>query len=57
MGARILVVDDDIGMRETLEAVLAADGYDVAVASNGEEALAAIRQNSFDLTLLDNKMP
>lgn len=57
MGARILVVDDDIGMRETLEAVLTADGYDVAVASNGEEALAAIRQNSFDLTLLDNKMP
>jgi DNA-binding NtrC family response regulator len=57
MGARILVVDDDIGMRETLEAVLTADGYDVAVASNGEEALSSIRQNSFDLMLLDNKMP
>jgi DNA-binding NtrC family response regulator len=57
MGAKILVVDDDIGMRETLEAVLAADGYDVAVASNGEEALAAIRQKNFDLMLLDNKMP
>jgi DNA-binding NtrC family response regulator len=57
MGARILVVDDDIGMRETLEAVLTADGYDVAAASTGEEALAAIKLSSFDLMLLDNKMP
>jgi len=57
MTARILVVDDDAGMRETLEAVLKSDGYDVSVASNGEEALSAIRSTGFDLMLLDNKMP
>jgi two-component system response regulator AtoC len=57
MAARILIVDDDAGMRETLEAVLTSDGYDVAVSSNGEEALSAIGKSAFDLMLLDNKMP
>lgn len=57
MGANILVVDDDLGMRETLEAVLIADGYQVGVAANGNEALGMLETGTFDVMLLDFKMP
>jgi two-component system, NtrC family, response regulator AtoC len=57
MALRILVVDDDSGMRETLEAVLAADGYEVSTAATGKEALATLKARRIDLMLLDNKMP
>ena len=57
MNARILVVDDDLGMRDTLEAVLLAEGYEVKVAENGSETEDVLKQESFDVTLLDFKMP
>ena len=57
MGDRILVVDDDPGMRETLEAVLKADGYHVLIATNGKETIDILQQNDFEITLLDLKMP
>ena len=41
-GARILVVDDDNAIRETLRAILQDEGYPVAVASNGREALECL---------------
>jgi DNA-binding NtrC family response regulator len=57
MSAKILVVDDDLGMRDTLEAVLIAEGYEVKVATNGVETENVLKRDSFDLTLLDFKMP
>lgn len=57
MKERILVVDDDAGMRETLEAVLSADGYKVSTAANGKEAIEILERSKFDIILLDLKMP
>jgi len=57
MGARILVCDDDVGMRETLEAVLTDDGYDVSAAADGAGALAQLRKHQFQVMLLDLRMP
>ncbi|MCL4514713.1 MAG: sigma-54 dependent transcriptional regulator [Firmicutes bacterium] len=57
MKARILVADDDPGMRETLEAVLAEDGYDAGVAASGAEAMHILAKRPFDVMLLDLKMP
>ncbi|MEA3414821.1 MAG: sigma-54 dependent transcriptional regulator [Thermodesulfobacteriota bacterium] len=55
--AKILVVDDDQGMREFLEILLAREGYDVALASGGKEALSLCRKQKFDLAITDLKMP
>lgn len=57
MKARILVADDDPGMRDTLESVLLADGYDVWTALNGRETIQALTERTFDVMLLDLKMP
>lgn len=55
--ARILVVDDELGMRVTLAGILELEGYHVSVAAGGREALARLRQESFDLLLTDLRMP
>ncbi len=57
--ATILVVDDDLGIREALEAVLSSSGYDVALAANGQAALdLLLRGRSLpSLILLDLMMP
>ncbi|MEW6218271.1 MAG: response regulator [Thermodesulfobacteriota bacterium] len=54
---RILLVDDDTEFRTNLEEVLAEAGYEVAAASNGNEALELLRAESFDVALLDVMMP
>jgi len=54
---RVLVVDDEPQIRRVLRSTLAARGYEVHDAPTGEDALAAIRQNRFDLVLLDVNMP
>jgi len=54
----VLVVDDDDAIREVMAEVLRDEGYDVACAGNGEEALAELRKPSPpDLVLLDLMMP
>ena len=53
----ILVVDDDASLRKALERVLAAHGFEVAVAADGEEALALLRRRHFDALVLDLVMP
>ncbi len=55
--ARILVVDDEAPIRVTLERLLQRRGYAVMVARSGEEALPLIEQHTFDLLLLDLKLP
>jgi two-component system response regulator MprA len=53
----ILVVDDHAATREPLAKLLRYDGYETAVASNGAEALEALRERKPDLVLLDLLMP
>ena len=55
--ARILIVDDEANIRLTLETLLRRAGYDVTPAGNGEEAVALLEQQAFDLMLVDLKMP
>jgi CheY-like chemotaxis protein len=54
---RILVVDDDDGIREVLTAALAADGHAVDGARDGDEALALLELRPYDLVLSDLRMP
>ncbi len=54
----ILIVDDDVDIREMLRTVLELDGYRVAVAADGREALELLRSGSAPaLMLLDVMMP
>ncbi len=55
--AKILVVDDEPGMREMLAFELGQRGYEVASAANGEEAMARLRAERFQLVISDVKMP
>jgi DNA-binding response OmpR family regulator len=54
---RVLVVDDDEGLRETLGEVLADDGFDVRVAWNGQDALEKLDGWEADVVILDVMMP
>jgi two-component system nitrogen regulation response regulator NtrX len=53
MPASILIVDDEVGIRESLGALLRDEGYDVASVASGEECLELVERRSFDLILLD----
>ncbi len=55
--AKILVVDDDQGMREFLEIMLSREGYQVSTASDAGKALSRCRKETFDLIITDLKMP
>ena len=57
MKPRVLVVDDEPPQLEILRLILGSEGYDVAAASAGRAALAALRRQPFDLVLTDLKMP
>jgi CheY-like chemotaxis protein len=54
---RILVVDDDASIREFIEMALTDEGYEVALATNGREALDQLAADSPSLILLDMAMP
>jgi len=53
----VLIVEDNPTNRELAAEVVQAAGYTVATAENGEEALALLSQQSFDLVLMDWHMP
>ena len=55
--ARILVVDDEPQIRRVMSTTLVARGYMVSTARSGEEALDKVREERFDLVLLDMNMP
>lgn len=57
MGERILVVDDEPHIRTVLRAYLQREGFDIAEASAGTEALREIGRRGFDLVLLDLGLP
>ena len=54
---RVLVVDDEVGIRATVSAMLEIEGYAVAEAANGADALAALENDPPDVLLLDMRMP
>jgi DNA-binding NtrC family response regulator len=55
--ARILVVDDEDALRTVLSSELEGEGYEVNTAGDGDEAIAIVEKNEFNLVLLDIKMP
>ena len=54
---KILVIDDDESIRHTMKAILEKEGYKVECAINGNEALAKAKNNSYDLALIDIRLP
>ncbi len=54
---RILVVDDEVDLVETVRFSLELEGFEVLVAHNGEEALNQARKENPDLILLDLMLP
>ena len=56
MSRRILVVDDEVGIRESLKVILEKEGYEVDTASNGEDAFKIIRLGGIDLLITDIRM-
>ena len=55
--ARLLVVDDERNIRKNLHMLLEAVGYQVDVASDGEEALAKSREQHYEIAFVDIQMP
>ncbi len=54
---RILVIDDELDIREGLELLLTSEGYVVELAQNGSEGIQKLEKQSYDLVLLDLMMP
>ena len=54
---RVLVVDDEAPVRDTLAAVLAADGHEIELATDGADGLRRFGAGAFDLVITDKAMP
>lgn len=54
---KILVVDDDLMSQHLMQVLLTREGYQVDVASNGLEAVDAIKYQEFDVVFMDLQMP
>ena len=54
---RILIVDDELSNRRTLEVLLKREGHHVRSASNGTEALQCLQQSPADVVITDLRMP
>jgi two-component system, NtrC family, response regulator AtoC len=57
VSARILIVDDDEGVRQVLSQSLQESGHQVSAAESGEAAVATVRESVFDLVILDMVLP
>jgi two-component system, OmpR family, alkaline phosphatase synthesis response regulator PhoP len=57
ISGHILIIDDEAILRQTLARILQRDGLDVTTAASGEEGLALLSQQLFDLVYLDLRMP
>jgi CheY-like chemotaxis protein len=55
--AKILVIDDEPGIRDLLDTLLSGKGYDVVLADSGQKGLEIFRRASADVIVLDLKMP
>ena len=54
---RVLIVDDETGVRNVLEQVLQEEGFQTVQASDGRQALALFEDNPFELVITDIVMP
>ena len=57
MSTRLLIIDDDEGLRDSLQMVLAAEGYEAICAPDGDAALGLLDRSSFEVVLCDVRMP
>ncbi|MDD5116496.1 MAG: response regulator [Candidatus Omnitrophica bacterium] len=57
MSYKVLVVDDETPVRDLLNDLLKKEGCGVSVCGSGEEALEMLKKDSFDILLLDIKLP
>jgi CheY-like chemotaxis protein len=57
VGKRILLVEDELGARESLKLLLAIDRHHVVEATEGAEAVELLKSQTFDLAILDYFMP
>jgi two-component system cell cycle sensor histidine kinase/response regulator CckA len=57
LGKRILLADDQPGVREAVHMLLSLDGHTVVEAANGKEALEFFQTDRFDLIITDHAMP
>jgi DNA-binding NtrC family response regulator len=57
MSAKILIVDDEKPIRDSLKIVLEEEGFSIDVAGDGEEGLLKIQETAFDVVITDIKMP
>jgi len=57
MPAKILVVDDEKPIRDSLKLILDEEGYSTTVASDGEDALQRLQEDVYDVVITDIKMP
>ena len=55
--SRILVVDDELRVRDLIKKYARFEGYDVSEASNGLQALELCRDQNFDIVIMDVMMP
>jgi len=55
--AKILIVEDEANIRASLEEILAQDGYRVVAVARGQSALDSLSSQTFDLALIDLKLP
>lgn len=55
--SKILVIDDDVSMRELIKEALEKDGYEVHLAGSAPEGINLLQHEPFDLAILDIKMP
>jgi two-component system, response regulator, stage 0 sporulation protein F len=57
MGSKIMVVDDEPGIRDLLAEILSGRGFDVTSAKDGTESLQYMQEDAFDLLITDINMP
>jgi two-component system OmpR family response regulator len=55
--SRVLIVDDDVLMLATLEAMLIDEGFDVVAVDGGRKAISALQSTPFDAVIVDMVMP
>jgi two-component system response regulator HydG len=56
MKSKILIVDDERSHRQMIDAVLSAEGYEIAQAGNGQAAIDAVAEKFYDLIIMDIRM-
>ena len=57
LGPRILIVDDEAGIRDSLETLLGLEGFRVDMAADGRAGMDQLARHSYDLMLLDLALP